>query len=175
MVKDEKKKKLPFKRIVMILLTYLISIINILFLISNYRDLTKIIIGSCGVLSSTAAASACTIKGIKEEVNKLAVAQPFALVLSMAAFIIGLIYDYNETLFLSTWIVCMFVLVANGITIYMFCIADKEIAKIVELSEVPEEEKKEAEEMLRKAEVKSAGSSKSSTMRVTKKGGKDNV
>lgn len=172
MSKEKRGKKVPIKRIVMILLTYLIPLINILFLISNYSDLIKIVLGACGVLASTAAASACTIKGIKDEVGKLSVAQPFALVLSMAAFIIGLIYEYNGTLFLNPWIVCLFVLFANGITIYMFCIVDNEIAKIIELAEVPEEEKKDADEMVKKADAKSASSSNSTTMCVTKKGGK---
>lgn len=174
-MQESEKKRIPFKRILMIVLTYLIPIINIFFLLSYYENADRIVVGICSVLASTSAASACTIKGIKEETVKLSIAQSFALVFALTAFISCLSFEVLDgKMLFGKGIVIAFTVLANVITIYMFCIADKEFSQIIDNAGVSEEEKKEAKEMKKRADSVSRKSSTSAVMKVTKKGGNKN-
>lgn len=133
MTNEKGNKKHKENRIFKVILTYLIPIINIMVVLSNYNEISKSIVVICSVLASTAAASACTIKGIKlDSNNKLNTMQVFALVFSVVAFMCCLIYDVDGKLYLPIWIVGLLTIIANVITIYMFVVVDNELDKLLD-------------------------------------------
>lgn len=167
---NNKKKNANTNKVCMIVLMYLIPFINILFLFQNYDDCNKIMVSICSVLSSTAAASACTIKAVKEDVENLFIAQVIALVLSVVSFFNCLIYDVNSgEMFLNEWIIFLFAIVANVAVIYMFVIAEKERRMLVNYYD-SEKDRQEAKEMTKKASDR-AKQTTANKMKVTKKGG----
>lgn len=109
-------------------LMYLIPIINIIFIISNVGKLTDILVKTCTVFSSTAAASACTIKGIKKEENdRLNNLQVFALVLSIVSFMCCLIHEISSITYINIYIVIFLTTLANILAIKMYIIANDQI------------------------------------------------
>lgn len=163
MAKEKGNKKHKENRIFKVILTYLIPIINIIVVLSNYSEVSKSIIIICNVLASTAAASACTIKGIKEDSkNKLNTAQVFALVFSVVAFMCCLIYDVDNKLYLPIWIVGLLTVIANVITIYMFVVVDNELDELLDDNESKKQIKSKADRASRNRDGK---------INLTKKGG----
>ena len=166
--------KISFKRMLMILLMYLIPLVNILVLVSNYSETNKILMGISSVLASTAAASACTIKVVKNEAEKITIAQAFALVFSMVSFINCLVYGVYQIVIINRWIGFALSILANGIAIYMFCISDKEIIDLIDKGSVSQEDRREADEMIKKADRLSGKHSNDMSIHLTKKGVKAN-
>ena len=112
-------------------LMYLIPIMNIIFIISNVNQVTDIIVKSCTVFSSTAAATACTIKGIKTEENdRFDYLQAFSLVLSVVSFMCCLIYETSSILYLNIYIIFLLTAGANCFAIRMYVIANNQIQNL---------------------------------------------
>lgn len=115
------------KRLLGILfLTYLIPLINILFVISNRDRFKSAVVSICSVLSSTAAASACTIKGEKDNSGKIFHLKTVALVCAVVSFMSCIVYEMMNFLCFHELLIIAFTLVANGFTVWMNVIVNKQ-------------------------------------------------
>lgn len=118
----------------------------------------------CSVLSSTAAASACTIKGIKgDKDNALNIMQAFALVFSVTPFMCCVIFGISKILYMPLFVIIIMTVVANIITVFMFLRADNDLKTVMD-------EYKEAQKMIEASQKVSQEAN--GRMNLTKKGGK---
>ena len=163
----DRLKKINIKRLFLIFLTYLIPFINISMVLPNHHDLKASMIEICSVLASTAAASACTIKGIKsDDDNILNIMQAFALVFSVVSFICCLVFNISNVLYINVYEIVVLTFLANAITIAMFIRSDKDLNGVMnEYRRL----QKEAENLVKDADEYSKGNK--SKMNLTKKGG----
>lgn len=157
-------KNHKWKCIFMIVLTYLIPIINILFLINAEGDLKTKTIGICSVLSSTAAASACTIKGIKNQ-EGLNIFQAFALVPSVVSFICCSVFELSGQMYINIYAIAILTIIANTASIIMYISVNHELDNLIQEND---EMKKEAQEMAKSARKK--GLDRNASMKITPKG-----
>lgn len=166
--------KIIINRLITLSLMYLIPIINICMFCSNYSDRELILVNSCCVLSSTAAAVACTIKGLKNERNRwfdFGAVQLISLAFALTSNCLCMAYILlGKSLLSLPWIIC-FTTLSNVLIIILTLIYEKHLSDMIKAFERnikrKRKDKKDKIELLKKAD---AVSKKQSKINVKKKG-----
>lgn len=109
----------------LLLLSYLIPFINVLFVVSNRERFKSATVSICIVLSSTAAASACIIKERNGRSGKIFYLRTVTLVCAVVSFMSSIVYEMMNFLCFDKELIIAFTAIANICYIWMYVIVNK--------------------------------------------------